>query len=448
MTKSTRLFVSHISEERDIAIELKRMLEEDFLGLVEFFVSSDYGSIKSGKWLEAVEGAMMRAEAVIVLCSKNSVSRPWVQFEVGAAWMKGVPIIPVCHSGLTPADLPIPLKEYEGVDLAAPGGLEALYKMVASELELDRMPTPKALSEREDQMLDVLSDFPPDGSDQHERYIDIVIKAPGRLVTETIPDDAEIVSDRDSLGIFGFGSGDGFTWKDIVTAAQNTPDQRWLSELQKCVYLASNRRRFPAIQAVYHAEERSYQPQLARIDVFDRGARRFHVHLVETVVAPLSEVRNEFGVLATVLRLGLRFRFEVIENYKKMTDTWKSDIEKLDHLRLAIEIIENDALSRGAQDFDAGKVTALFAPGKDQSEMRRIQAMWEAVRPTLFRKDPDPTPQEVERAIKTLTNINFRFMNLGTRRFHEMVSEFWSDGKASVSPLSAPAFSERPRRAA
>ena len=107
-----QLFVSHISEEKDVAILLKDMMEEDFLGLVEFFASSDVGTIELGvQWLEAVERAIEKADAVIVLCSKASVHRPWVQFEIGAAWMKGLPIIPVCHSGMKPTDLATPLKE-------------------------------------------------------------------------------------------------------------------------------------------------------------------------------------------------------------------------------------------------------------------------------------------------------------------------------------------------
>ena len=93
------LFISHISEERDIAALLKTMMQEDFRDVIACFTSSDIGCIGAGEnWLTAIEHAMSEAKAVIVLCSKASVHRPWVQFEVGAAWMKGVPIIPVCHS--------------------------------------------------------------------------------------------------------------------------------------------------------------------------------------------------------------------------------------------------------------------------------------------------------------------------------------------------------------
>ena len=38
--------------------------------------------------------------------------RPWVNIELGAAWIKRVPIIPLCHSGLTPSDLPWPFADF------------------------------------------------------------------------------------------------------------------------------------------------------------------------------------------------------------------------------------------------------------------------------------------------------------------------------------------------
>ena len=30
-----------------------------------------------------------------------------------------------------------------------------------------------------------------------------------------------------------------------------------------------------------------------------------------------------------------------------------------------------------------------------------------------------------------MTDVNYRFMNLGTRRFHEMVGEMWRDGRGN-----------------
>ncbi len=74
---ATSLFVSHISEEAEVARLLREMLEEDFLHMVKFFTSSEIGSIGAGEeWLGAVRGAMEQASIVLVLCSRASVHRP------------------------------------------------------------------------------------------------------------------------------------------------------------------------------------------------------------------------------------------------------------------------------------------------------------------------------------------------------------------------------------
>ena len=55
------------------------------------------------------------ADFHLILCSQDATSRPWIQFEAGAAHLRGIPIVPLCHGGITCAQLPVPLSEYEGI---------------------------------------------------------------------------------------------------------------------------------------------------------------------------------------------------------------------------------------------------------------------------------------------------------------------------------------------
>lgn len=141
MAKPT-LFVSHIADEAALALILRDHLARDFLGMVEIFVSSDSASISAGdNWLKAIEEALSRARVELVLCSKASVTRPWINFEAGAGWNKGIPIIPVCHSGLRPADLPMPLRVLQAVIACDADGISMLYKAIAKALD-SRVPQP------------------------------------------------------------------------------------------------------------------------------------------------------------------------------------------------------------------------------------------------------------------------------------------------------------------
>ncbi len=128
-----RAFISHISEEAKIASVLKDALVRDFLGMVEVFVSSDTESIAAGEeWLKSVEKALSGATLVIVLCSPNSIFRPWINFEAGAAWMINKPLIPICHLGLAIDDLPMPLSLRQGLAMGDHNGLKRLYARVAN----------------------------------------------------------------------------------------------------------------------------------------------------------------------------------------------------------------------------------------------------------------------------------------------------------------------------
>jgi hypothetical protein len=57
--------------------------------------------------------------------------RPWINYEAGAAGVRGVPIVPLCHSGLVPAQLPVPLSESEGGIITQGDALQKLYVRVA-----------------------------------------------------------------------------------------------------------------------------------------------------------------------------------------------------------------------------------------------------------------------------------------------------------------------------
>ncbi len=132
------IFLSHITVESKLADSLRAHLLRDFIGLVEVFESSDRISIPAGKkWLQEITEALQKANLHVILCSKEATLRPWIQFEAGAAHLRGIPIIPLCHSGLTCAQLPVPLSEYEGVQISEPESLAAFYQAIANALGSD-----------------------------------------------------------------------------------------------------------------------------------------------------------------------------------------------------------------------------------------------------------------------------------------------------------------------
>ena len=133
MEKSS-VFISHITEESDLATILKTHIANDFLLLVDVFVSSENSSILVGdRWLDMVDHALHKAEIMLILCSQASIKRPWINFEAGAAWIKKIPVIPICHTDMNVSNLPVPLNLFQATTINEKG-LQDLYTLLAKKL--------------------------------------------------------------------------------------------------------------------------------------------------------------------------------------------------------------------------------------------------------------------------------------------------------------------------
>lgn len=91
------IFMSHITEEQEIALALKQLIESSFLGMMGVFVSSDPTGIELGRrWLDQITFALKHCAVEVILASPESVRRPWINFEAGAGWIRDIPGIPLC----------------------------------------------------------------------------------------------------------------------------------------------------------------------------------------------------------------------------------------------------------------------------------------------------------------------------------------------------------------
>lgn len=135
------VFISHITEERQIAHALKNFIERKFLNSLNVFVSSHEESIKLGDdWLSNIKQSMTDCSLLIILCSPVSIARPWINFEAGAGWVRGIPVIPLCYSGLSPSALPVPLNSFQGGLLNRKDDIRKLFSRIA---ELNDISSPE-----------------------------------------------------------------------------------------------------------------------------------------------------------------------------------------------------------------------------------------------------------------------------------------------------------------
>ncbi|MEO8592940.1 MAG: toll/interleukin-1 receptor domain-containing protein [Candidatus Solibacter sp.] len=130
-------FISHAHGESELAALLKARLVQDFIGLLDIFVSSDFKSIGAGEdWYSAIMSAVRAADIHLVLCSQDSITSPWINIELGAALCRQErKILPVCHTNLRWKDFRVrPLADKQGFDAGTTDGLAYLYATVAGVL--------------------------------------------------------------------------------------------------------------------------------------------------------------------------------------------------------------------------------------------------------------------------------------------------------------------------
>lgn len=127
------VFISHITQEKEIAVAFKELVEKSFLGMLEVFVSSDEDSIKMGhKWLDQISDGLKKCSIEIILCSTKSITRPWINFEAGAGWVRDINVIPLCHSGMEPSKLPMPLNLLQAAKANEISSLKLIFPVLAN----------------------------------------------------------------------------------------------------------------------------------------------------------------------------------------------------------------------------------------------------------------------------------------------------------------------------
>lgn len=142
--EKVHIFISHISEEQVEAMRAKSYLEKVYRDRVEVFTATSWTSIAPGDdWFLKVQDAIEHADVMVVLCSADSVMRPWIQFETGAGWFaKRTKVIPICHKAMTPAALPEPIRRLQAVDINDTDEAAQLAKLAKAIRAVTDLPEP------------------------------------------------------------------------------------------------------------------------------------------------------------------------------------------------------------------------------------------------------------------------------------------------------------------
>ena len=112
------IFISFVHEDEGVADALKVFLSEKLRPGSKVFLASDKWAIYAGEdWLKKIKEELLSARVVVLLLNKKSISRPWVNFEAGAAWLTEKAIIPACFGDLQKEAMPKPYSNIQALSL-------------------------------------------------------------------------------------------------------------------------------------------------------------------------------------------------------------------------------------------------------------------------------------------------------------------------------------------
>lgn len=120
------IFISHARANASLAKALADALES--LGK-ETFLSSRAGDLRADEdWLPSILDALQKSCAYIILLTPESMGRPWVNFEAGAAWASKKKYIFVRVQALSADDIPLPISSRQVYALDIEGELEVILE--------------------------------------------------------------------------------------------------------------------------------------------------------------------------------------------------------------------------------------------------------------------------------------------------------------------------------
>ncbi len=95
-SRANLVFLSHAAKDQDIAIFLKKIIEQAIPGS-DVFVSSDTEDLRPGdEWIKRIRENLREAKMLLLLASERGLARPWVWYETGSAWSREIRMIPCC----------------------------------------------------------------------------------------------------------------------------------------------------------------------------------------------------------------------------------------------------------------------------------------------------------------------------------------------------------------
>jgi hypothetical protein len=135
-SRANLVFLSHAAKDQEIAIYLKKIIEQVIPGS-DVFVSSDTDDLRPGdEWVKRIRENLREAKMLLLLASERGLARPWVWYETGSAWSREIRMIPCCFGKIRKNGLSAPFSSYQALNADETGDFRSLLTEIGRELKM------------------------------------------------------------------------------------------------------------------------------------------------------------------------------------------------------------------------------------------------------------------------------------------------------------------------
>jgi hypothetical protein len=421
----------------------------------------EMAGLQGRPYKELIHAALEETTWFFLLLPDASIDRSWTMFEAGffrRSMQPGDRLICIHHSTVKPAG---PLEDFERV-VAKRDDLVALYKRLLCEPgavpgmgPINSRITDERLNQHVDTLIEWIQPTPELRRHYYVSYFDIKLDQAHPINTREELLCASVVAGNDIDRIFRSSlvmseriqdesrvekaqAECNVTLKRIIgSATELSSHAGWLDALTKTIAAIFNDKEPPSMEAVIQGKDgKVYQPvlQTVRRRSYDNALVSAHVSLHEKVNIPIRRAPSTLEALSTALRLGYRFRWEVIEEFRNVESS--ADVRLIEHAleRMEQESRERNLIRPEATASDGLRQIPLVRVFKeeDQEAVVRMYQAWETLRNhrgdgRLDKAFEEDDAIDVGLCLEELDKTNRRFMRMGAKRFSELVEKFWSD---------------------
>lgn len=428
------VFFSYKKKDEHAAKKIISLLEDNSNKRLEFTSMAEFTRMFTGKaWRERLRELTRSAQWFILLFPDCHDDWDWCIYETGLfeAHLTSADSLICLHHPDSP--IPKPMEDYQAVPATISSVEDFLHWAYLKDNPVPGMkPIHKSIKRNKISKIakEIVEAIHPPKSEMAQEFFGPWIQLKIERATESEGqrdfDSATVVfCNPEALTLFRFFK-QPKTWGQLRSNIKEVDgDRRWRDQLFDSIEMIRAKETPTPIQTVFKAPSgKMYRPAACAINYLkdaEGTIEAFHIAFHEEVGAlDFSTMPKNLSTLVTVLRFGLRFRWEVLEQFGKSGIT-ETDVECLES---TLARMRTDWQSRGVGDQPA--VESLFAQQK-RERISQIFKAYHAMRNEqgtgeLDKAIRDKDVMAIPTILAKILPMSQEFLEITTERFSELVS--------------------------